>query len=540
MDLLYSIDKRTFPLSLLFVFAVLYSCQPAGTIPVQVPAADNTFSNQGGARGSDLMIVDCLLPGQIRKIGRMVYQSHRRPAKITARDCEIRGGEYVAYDRANYQTALKVWKAQASAGDRVAQTYVGEIYEKGLGIAPNYDLAAQWYRQAAQQGYSRAQINLGHLYEKGLGVSKDLATAIGWYRKGAGLSETLAIEGFVANGPANETVQKLRNEIEQLQQQLQEAQEKLRESEEAQDQTEPLQQRILLLETRLNDFQTKKVRAERAKLPKLPSMDEGRYFAMIVGNNRYVDAEHFPALATPEADAEQLKKILVGKYRFDESAIQVLINAKHEEIFEALAVFKTRLAPNDKFLIYYAGHGVYDELNSRGHWLPVDARKANPAKWISNEQITDQLNSIQAQHIMVIADSCYSGAMTDLAILHPRPEMSEAVLRELVQRIVEKPSRTVLTSGSLTPVFDTGGGKHSVFAEALFQVLDENKDIIVGKDLFNEVFPRVSAKTKRLFGKRQEPDYGALHRAGHLAGDFFLIPKTSIAKIGANPSPERF
>jgi len=46
----------------------------------------------------DLLIVDCLLPGQIRKLGRqMTYLTPRRPIKTTAKDCEIRGGEYVAF-----------------------------------------------------------------------------------------------------------------------------------------------------------------------------------------------------------------------------------------------------------------------------------------------------------------------------------------------------------------------------------------------------------------------------------------------------------
>ena len=93
--------------------------------------------------------------------------------KTSAQDCEIRGGEYVSYDRSDYATALKVWLPQAKEGDKVAQTYVGEIYEKGLGVQPDYVLAAEWYRNAAEQGYERAQINLGYLYEKGLGVAKD-------------------------------------------------------------------------------------------------------------------------------------------------------------------------------------------------------------------------------------------------------------------------------------------------------------------------------------------------------------------------------
>ncbi|VAW58378.1 hypothetical protein MNBD_GAMMA11-2994 [hydrothermal vent metagenome] len=136
-----------------------------------------------------LIIVDCLLPPQLRKLGKQAtYMTPRRPIKTTGSECEIRGGEYVAYDRSSYSTALKTWLPLAQQGDPDAQTNVGEINEKGMGIPPDYKVAAMWYQKAADQGFSRAQINLGHLYEKGLGVPKSTVTALNWYRKASGLS----------------------------------------------------------------------------------------------------------------------------------------------------------------------------------------------------------------------------------------------------------------------------------------------------------------------------------------------------------------
>src|SRR5476649_1263118 len=80
------------------------------------------------------VVVDCLLPGQVRKLGgQMTYLSPRTPTKSTASECEIRGGEYVAYDRANFATSLQVWLPKAKEGDPQAETYVGEIFEKGMG-----------------------------------------------------------------------------------------------------------------------------------------------------------------------------------------------------------------------------------------------------------------------------------------------------------------------------------------------------------------------------------------------------------------------
>ena len=159
-------------------------------------------------RGADnLLVVDCLLPGL-------------QPAKTTAQDCQLGGGEYVLHGDRN--AALRVWLPQAEKGDKIAQTYVGEIYEKGLGATPDYARAAQWYRKAVEQGYARAQVNLGFLYEKGLGVPKDPETALKWYRQASGLGEAAVPE----LGRATE-LQRLRQEIEQRTKQTGQTQQQL-------------------------------------------------------------------------------------------------------------------------------------------------------------------------------------------------------------------------------------------------------------------------------------------------------------------------
>lgn len=165
-----------------FISVLLSACATTQT-PTSTPTAESN-----GKNADDLLIIDCLLPGQVKKLGsHTTYLTARRPIKTTATDCEIRGGEYVAFDRADYATALKIWLPVAQAGDAEAQTYVGEIYEKGLGLKPDYQAASIWYDKAAKQNYSRALINLGNLYEKGLGVAQDKAQALNLYRQAAGI-----------------------------------------------------------------------------------------------------------------------------------------------------------------------------------------------------------------------------------------------------------------------------------------------------------------------------------------------------------------
>lgn len=69
-----------------------------------------------------------------------------------------------AAEQDDYETALREWRPLAEQGDPQAQTYVGRLYEYGLGVSQDSIEAMQWYRQAADQGYAPAQKAVGDLY----------------------------------------------------------------------------------------------------------------------------------------------------------------------------------------------------------------------------------------------------------------------------------------------------------------------------------------------------------------------------------------
>lgn len=190
--------SRVLPFS--FTICVLSGCVSDGAI-------DQTQLKLKDPRSADPFdVVNCLLPGQIRQLGTQVtYVTARQPIRTTAEDCAIRGGEYVALDRADYGTALKVWMSAAQGGDPDAQYYMGVLYEKGAEGPPNYTKAASWYRQAADRGIRRAAINLGRLYEQGLGVEKSEGEARKWFAKANGTGE--AAGGLLTEG--NQTQQEL-------------------------------------------------------------------------------------------------------------------------------------------------------------------------------------------------------------------------------------------------------------------------------------------------------------------------------------------
>jgi len=122
-----------------------------------------------------------------------------------------------------------------------------------------------------------------------------------------------------------------------------------------------------------------------------------------------------------------------------------------------------------------------------------------------------------------VADSCYSGALTRSSLARLEAGMSNEAREHWLQSVAEKRSRTVLSSGGLEPVSDSGGGNHSVFAKGFLDVLTGNTDILDGQRLGLEVAARVSyAASSALV--QQDPQYAPIRYAGHEAGDFLFVP----------------
>ncbi len=64
---------------------------------------------------------------------------------------------YGAFQRGLYATARNLALPRARDGDAAAQTLLGEIYSRGLGVAVDPQEATRWYRMAAERGEPEAQ-----------------------------------------------------------------------------------------------------------------------------------------------------------------------------------------------------------------------------------------------------------------------------------------------------------------------------------------------------------------------------------------------
>jgi uncharacterized caspase-like protein len=507
-------------------------------------------AREGMAGRQDLEIVDCLLPGQVRQLGNTTYVTQRRPTRTTAGDCRIRGGDYVAYDRADYKSALKVWLDAAQAGEAEAQNNVGEIYERGLGDTPNYEAAVIWYQKAADQGYSRALFNLGTLYEQGFGVEQDKVKALDLYRKAWGIPADSVIfkgeadkqtellrqqlEGQVTE--KDEQVKALTQQVQDLTAQVQRLQQSHQDDSALRKQAETLNH---LMQTLRADRDHSAEALARIRTPSAPAaaagppldpqaferyvkgLNFGRYYAIIIGNQTY---QNLDQLQTPRSDAERAAHVLRDKYGFN---VQILEDASDDAMLAALNDLNKILRDNDNVLIYYAGHGARQKTPGvdLGYWLPVNAERAPSLRfWVGTDQVTSYLGIFRAKRVLVVADSCYAGLLSSDPGLLVFSTHTQAAVDYLKYKLPKR-ARLLLASGGDNPVLDVGGNGNSVFARAFLDVLEGNSELLSTPALFAQLQERVKERAAQN-NFRQTPELKSIKSAGHEVGDFFFVPKT--------------
>jgi hypothetical protein len=186
-----------------------------------------------------------------------------------------------------------------------------------------------------------------------------------------------------------------------------------------------------------------------------------KFHAILIAVQDYTDPT-VRKLKGPLADADKLRKVLIERYRFDARDVALVRNPKRGDIVNSLDSLADVLGPNDNLLIFFAGHGKWDDLAQQGYWLPVDANKTRRADWLSSGDVNDILRRMKARHVLLIADACFAGASLT----------REAGDDKAMERLYRMPSRRAMTSGANEPVPD-----RSVFIDYVVKRLTENSDL---------------------------------------------------------------
>jgi hypothetical protein len=231
----------------------------------------------------------------------------------------------------------------------------------------------------------------------------------------------------------------------------------------------------------------------------------GKYFALVIGVSVYDNNKL--NLVRPAQDASLFARLLHKQYEFDSVDVNLLLNPTRQQILNELYAYRTKLTSRDNLLIFYAGHGMYDEDAGQGYWWPRNADSENPANWLSNSDLRDQIRGIKTAHTLLIADACFSGG-----IFRTRASPIKNASFDIVA-LYKLPSRRAITSGTMTTVPD-----QSVFFDYLLRSLRDNTSTYLSSQVLFESF-----RTKVINNTLQIPQDGIISETGDEGGDFIFI-----------------
>lgn len=233
-------------------------------------------------------------------------------------------------------------------------------------------------------------------------------------------------------------------------------------------------------------------------------VEVGRQILVLIAINDY---RYWLGLKGPVADANAIGAVLEKRYYIDETVRLFDRKATREEIVRLFKDLQNRLSPNDSVMIFYAGHGHWDEASNTGYWIPTDAGvdENQMEHWLPNQLIKGLIGNFKARHILLVSDSCYSGDLVTRFRSAP-----VAIDNAYYRKAYRLKARQVMTSGSMERVPD-----RSEFSRQLRIALLQNDDLLL--DPVN-LYVRVRDGVKG-----SQPLFGELVSLGHEPGATFLL-----------------
>jgi len=251
---------------------------------------------------------------------------------------------------------------------------------------------------------------------------------------------------------------------------------------------------------------TKEFQVLRLDVPESPQVEPlaftGTSYALLLGVSEY-ENNLLNDLNKPILDATVLKAALETQYNFEAANVRVFKNPTKAKLFKVLENFISLLEQDDQLLIFYAGHGHWDEKLDKGYWLLADASPQNKASWFSYRDLKDYISVYKSDQVLVISDACFSGSIFS------------GNAPGIDGEATSQRTRKALTSGSLKKVPD-----ESIFHRYLIRYLAENKSPqLPTQNIYNTLVQPIMDETEN------RPMYGSLLEAGHEGGDFVFFRK---------------
>ncbi|MEM7038598.1 MAG: caspase family protein, partial [Bacteroidota bacterium] len=208
------------------------------------------------------------------------------------------------------------------------------------------------------------------------------------------------------------------------------------------------------------------------KLPHQPIVRDGNDYALFFATDEY---ETWSDLVNPVNDVRTIARELETNYGFN---TELVIDASRKDVLKKLKEYARRkYDKNDQLMIFFAGHGKFDEFFGEGYVVCTNSSKVDEGNdsYISHSSLRTIVNNINCGHTFLVMDVCFGGTI-DPFIAQSGNRGSGDVNKELTQtefvaRKMKFKTRRYLTSGGKEYVPDGTPGHHSPFARKFLAAL---------------------------------------------------------------------
>jgi hypothetical protein len=191
-------------------------------------------------------------------------------------------------------------------------------------------------------------------------------------------------------------------------------------------------------------------------------------YALIFATDKY---DNWSDLVNPVNDGKTIAEELEKTYGFETEVVE---NPTQNEVFEKILEYNRKeYKPQDQLLIFFAGHGHFDEDFGEGYVVARNSLANDKSKtsYISHARLRSVVNNIPSKHIFLAMDVCFGGTFDPQIASSRALTAFESDDREMLARKLSYKTRRYLTSGGKEYVSDGVPGEHSPFAKKILEAL---------------------------------------------------------------------
>ena len=265
-------------------------------------------------------------------------------------------------------------------------------------------------------------------------------------------------------------------------------------------------------------YRIEPVAEEPTKMEKIVTLPKiGKYYAVVIGIGKHQD-DRIPKLKYTTVDAESIYNILTDPQHgnFPKNQVKLLIDeqATDNNIKSAIGTWLRRnTRKDDTVIIFFAGHGAPED--EKTYWVTYNANIDDLyGTALSNDEIADMLDRVEAKKMIAFLDSCYSAA----TVHRTDRKRGVIIVKDPFQKFKGKGRVVITSSDGEEQSLEIDKFGHGVFtyhlAKALKGEADENKDGYVELDEVWDYIKYRVTDTARRHGSSQTPIIDGSYSAG--------------------------